>query len=150
MIAVGSVLVTLVIMGFMVCRRVVMMLGIMGVVPIVLGVLVIPIGLRRLRGVDCTFDDRALDAVVAAAPSRIAVTGTARWLERFSLSSSASRWGALVSFDQRLTISNRDLIIVRMNFAEGEEAVAVAAISMKGGLEGRFYPRDLGEIDVAA
>ncbi len=130
MIAVGFVLVTLVTMGFMICRRVVRMF----VVPIVLGVLVIPIRLRRLRWVECIFDDRALDAVAAAAPSRIAVTGTAPVAGAVLAFLFGFAMGALVSFDQRLTISNRDLVLVRMNFAEREEAVAVAAIFNEGGL----------------
>ena len=36
--------------------------------------------------------------------------------------------GTLVGLDQRLTVGDRDLVIVGMDFAEGEEAVAVAAI----------------------
>jgi hypothetical protein len=58
--------------------------------------------------------------------------------------------GALVGFDQRLTVGDRNLIIVRVDFAEGEKAVAVAAVLDEGGLQRRFYARDLGEIDVAA
>ena len=58
--------------------------------------------------------------------------------------------GALVGLDQRLTVGNRDLIVVRVDFAEGQEAVAIAAIFDKGGLQGRLYARDLGEIDIAA
>jgi hypothetical protein len=58
--------------------------------------------------------------------------------------------GALVGLDQRLAIGDRDLVIVRMNFAEGEKAVTVAAVFDEGRLQGRFYARDLGEIDVAA
>ena len=58
--------------------------------------------------------------------------------------------GALVGLDQRLTIGDRDLVIVGMDFAEGEEAVAIAAIFDEGRLQRRFDPRDLGEIDIAA
>ena len=58
--------------------------------------------------------------------------------------------GAFVGFDQRLTIGDRDLIIVGMDFAEGQKAVTVAAIFDEGGLQRRLYARDLGEIDVAA
>ena len=58
--------------------------------------------------------------------------------------------GALVGLDQGLTVGDRDLVIVGVDFAEGEEAVAVAAIFDKGGLERRLYPRDLGEVDIAA
>src|SRR5204863_2671803 len=58
--------------------------------------------------------------------------------------------GALVGLDQGLTVGDRDLVIIRVDFAEGEEAVAVAAIFDEGGLQRRLYARDLGEIDVAA
>ena len=57
---------------------------------------------------------------------------------------------AFVGFDERLTVGNRYLVIIGMDFAESEEAVAVAAIFDKGGLQRRFYPRDLGEVDIAA
>ena len=58
--------------------------------------------------------------------------------------------GAFVRLDQRLAIGDRNLIIVRMDFAEGEKAVTVAAIFDEGGLQRRLYARDLGEVDVAA
>ena len=58
--------------------------------------------------------------------------------------------GALVGFDQRLAIGDRDLIIIRVDFAEGQKAVTVAAIFDEGGLQRRLYAGDLGEIDVAA
>jgi hypothetical protein len=51
--------------------------------------------------------------------------------------------------DQRLPVGDRNLIIVRMNFAEGEEAVAVAAVIDERRLERRLDPGHLGEIDVA-
>ena len=43
--------------------------------------------------------------------------------------------GALVGLDQCLTVGDRDLVIVGMDFAEGEEAVAVAAIFDEGRLQ---------------
>lgn len=61
------------------------------------------------------------------------MTGTAavgtvfRFLFRFAMR-------AFVGFDQRLTIRDRDLIVVRMDFAEGEKAMAIAAILNEGGL----------------
>ena len=58
--------------------------------------------------------------------------------------------GALVGFDQRLTVGDRDLIVVRMDFAECQEAMAVAAIFDERRLQRRLYARDLGEIDIAA
>ena len=65
------------------------------------------------------------------------------------LVASASR-SALFRLEQRLPVGDRDLVVVGMDFAEGEEAVAVAAILDEGGLQGRFDPRDLGEVDIAA
>ena len=58
--------------------------------------------------------------------------------------------GAFVGFDQRLAIGDRNLIIVRVDFAEGQKAMTVAAIFDEGGLQRRLYARDLGEIDIAA
>ncbi len=43
--------------------------------------------------------------------------------------------GAFVGLDQCLTVGDRNLIIVGMDFAEGEEAVTVAAIFDEGGLQ---------------
>ena len=42
---------------------------------------------------------------------------------------------ALFFVDQRLPIGDRDLLIVRMYFAEGQEAMAIAAVVDKGGLQ---------------
>ena len=58
--------------------------------------------------------------------------------------------GAFVGLDQGLTVGDRDLIIIGVDFAEGQEAVAVAAIFDEGRLQRRFYARDLGEVDIAA
>jgi hypothetical protein len=96
-----------------------------------------------------TFDDVALDPFVVAAPARAAVARAAAagavvvLLLGFAV-------GALVGLDQCLTVSDRDLVIIGMDFAEGQEAVAVAAIFDKGCLQRWLYPRDLGEVDIAA
>ncbi len=45
---------------------------------------------------------------------------------------------------QRLAILDRDAVVVRMDLAEGEEAVPVPAIFDEGGLERGLHPRDLG------
>ncbi|MNL21705.1 hypothetical protein D3C87_1430080 [compost metagenome] len=50
---------------------------------------------------------------------------------------------------QRFAVGDRDLVIVGVNFAEGEEAVAIAAIFDKRRLQGRLNARDLGEVNVA-
>ncbi len=57
--------------------------------------------------------------------------------------------GARFLGDQRLPVGDRDLVIVRMDFREGQEAVAVAAIFDEGGLKGRFDPCHLRQIDIA-
>ena len=58
--------------------------------------------------------------------------------------------GALFLVDQGLPVGDGDLIVIGMNFAESQEAVAIAAIIDEGGLERRLDPGYLGEIDVAA
>ena len=51
--------------------------------------------------------------------------------------------------EKRLAIRHRDLVVVRMNFREGKEAVAVSTIVHEGRLERRLHARDLGEVDVS-
>ena len=58
--------------------------------------------------------------------------------------------GALLLVDQRLPVGDRDLIVVGMDFAEGEEAVAIAAVVDERRLQRRLDARHLGQIDVAA
>jgi hypothetical protein len=94
-------------------------------------------------------DDPALDAVSVTAAARAAVARTAAARAVLTLFLGLAM-GALVGLDQCLTVGDRDLVIVGMDFAEGEEAVAVAAIFDEGGLQRRLYPRDLGEVDIAA
>ena len=57
---------------------------------------------------------------------------------------------ARLLFEQRLPVGDGDLVIVGMDFREGEKAVPVAAVIDKGGLQRRLYARDLGEVDIAA
>ena len=47
-------------------------------------------------------------------------------------------------------VGDGDLIIIRMDFAEGEEAVAVAAVLHESSLQAGLYANDLGKIDIAA
>jgi hypothetical protein len=98
---------------------------------------------------DRVLDDLALNALAAAAAARVAVTRAApvRAIFGFFL---RLAMGALVGFDQRLTIGDRNLVVVRMNFAEGQKAVTVAAVLDEGRLQGRLDARDFGEINVAA
>jgi len=115
--------------------------------------LIVAVVLEWLRGVGevdgCAFDDLAADALAMAAPTRAAMARTPaiRTVFRFFF---RLAMGAFVSLDQRLPIGDGDLVVVRMDFAEGEKAVPVAAIFNEGGLQRRFDPCDLGEIDIAA
>jgi hypothetical protein len=130
----------------------VMTLGILRIGVNVFGVLVTLLRLGRLRWIGAgVLDDLALDPLATAAAARVAVARTpaavAGAVFGFFL---GLAMGAFVRLDQRLTVGDRNLIIVRMDFAEGQETVTVAAIFDEGGLQRWLYPRDLGEIDVAA
>ena len=117
----------------------------------VIGMLVPVIGLRRLRRIDaCALDDLALDAIAMAAAAGVAVARTTAVAVGtvFALFFGLAM-GALIGLDQRLTVGDRDLIVVRVDFAERQEAVAVAAIFDERRLQRRLYARDLGEIDIA-
>ena len=57
---------------------------------------------------------------------------------------------ALFLRDQRLPVGDRDLVVVRMDFGEGQEAVPVAAVIDERRLQRRLNAGDLGEIDVTA
>jgi hypothetical protein len=105
---------------------------------VLIGFLIVLLAVDRLRGMGRIglgmSDDLALDAFAAAAAARTAVTlpppAGAVLALLFGLA-----MGAFVGFDQRLTVGDRDLVIVGVNFAEGEEAVAIAAIFDEGRLE---------------
>jgi hypothetical protein len=50
---------------------------------------------------------------------------------------------------KRRSVADRNAIVIGVNLAEGEEAVAVAAEIDEGRLERGLYPRDFREIDVS-
>ncbi|WP_312015748.1 hypothetical protein [Bradyrhizobium liaoningense] len=96
------------------------------------------------------FDDVAADAVAMTAAAGVAVARTAAAVGAVLALFLGLAMGLFLGLDQRLPVGDRDLVIVGMDFAEGEEAVAVAAIFNKGGLERRLHPGDLGEVDIPA
>ena len=57
---------------------------------------------------------------------------------------------AFVGLDQGLTIGDGDLVIVGMDFAEGQKAVAIATVLNEGRLQRWFDAGDFREVDVAA
>jgi len=106
--------------------------------------------LSRLGGIKVrVVDDGALNPLAIATAARTAMPGTPAGGPVLVLLLGLAV-GPFVGLDQCLTIGDRDLIIIGMDFAEGQEAVAVAAIFDEGRLQRRLDARDLGEIDVAA
>src|SRR5262249_30134480 len=97
----------------------------------------------RCRGVAFgALDDLALHALAAVASARttVARAPAAVTMLVFLL---GLAMGAFIGLDQRLTVRDRDLIVVGMDFAEGKEAMAVAAIFDEGRLQRWFDARDL-------
>ena len=78
-------------------------------------------------------DVGAVDPV--AAPARLVVVGLGRQ--------------PLLLGDQPFAVGDGDLIVVGMDFGEGQEAVAVAAIFHERRLQRRFDANDLRQVDVA-
>ncbi|WP_283810242.1 hypothetical protein [Bradyrhizobium sp. Gha] len=97
-----------------------------------------------------TLDDVAADALAMTASAGIAVTRAAAALGAVLALFLGLAMGLFLGLDQRLTVGNRDLVVIGMDFAEGEEAVAIAAVFDEGGLERGFDPCDLGEVDIPA
>jgi hypothetical protein len=150
----------LVFMGVLVRMLVIVMIVMFGIGVVMAGVVAVAvlggravrmlIGLSGLRRIGAgVLDDLALDAFAIAAAARVAVTRTAAVGAIFGFFLGFAM-GALVRLDQGLAIGDRDLIIVRMDFAEGEKAVTVAAILDEGSLQGWLYACDFGEVDIAA
>jgi hypothetical protein len=134
-----------------------MMFGIMGVaatgfVVLVLVVVLLMIvrlgGLRRFGAFRVY--DLALHPLAIAAAARVAMPRAAVAVGTVFGFFLRLAMRAFVGFDQRLTVGDRNLVVVGVDFAEGQEAVAIAAIFDERGLQRRLYARDLGEVDIAA
>ncbi|MGO4506492.1 hypothetical protein AB4Z51_05705 [Bradyrhizobium sp. 2TAF36] len=95
-------------------------------------------------------NDVAADAFALTAAAGIAVARPAAAVGAVLALFLGFAMGLFLGLDQCLPVGDRDLVVVGMDFAEGEEAVAVAAIFDEGGLERGFDPRDLGEVDIPA
>ena len=96
----------------------------------------------------------------ASASASVGADGVLRRRTRRPVASAVSRsgFGVLVlvlvglfffGAQQGFAVGDRDLVVVGMDFGEGEEAVAVAAVLDEGRLERGLYAGDLGEVDVA-
>jgi hypothetical protein len=111
------------------------------------------IGLRGLRRIDGgILDDVALDAVAMTAAAGVAVARPAAAAVAGAILALflGLAMGAFIGLDQRLTVGDRDLVVVGMDFAEGQKTVAVAAIFDESRLQRRLYARDFGEVDIPA
>ncbi|WP_313754707.1 hypothetical protein [Bradyrhizobium sp. WYCCWR 12699] len=96
------------------------------------------------------FDDVAAHALAMTTAAGIAVARAAASVGAVLALLFGLTMGLFLGLDQRLPVGDRDLIVVGMDFTEGEETVAVAAIFDEGGLERGFDPCDLGEVDIPA
>jgi hypothetical protein len=94
-------------------------------------------------------DDLALDPLAVIASASATITGPAPRGAVFGFFLGFAM-GAFVRLDQGLSVGDRNLIIVGVDFTEGKESVTVSAVFDEGGLQRRFDPRYLGEIDISA
>jgi hypothetical protein len=158
-IVVVMIIVRIVVVRFVIMRLVAMIVVVMvrvermmpgfGVSFALMGMLMLA-GRHALGGLRLDrLDHSALDPIAVAAAAGVAVTGAAAVPAILGLFLGFPM-GLLFGLDQCLTVGDRDLVIVGMDFAEGQEAMAIAAIFNEGGLKGGFYPRDLGEVDIPA
>ncbi|WP_354082710.1 hypothetical protein [Bradyrhizobium sp. S3.3.6] len=116
-----------------------------------LGVLRQGLALDRLAGrIGETLDDLAADTFALTAAAGVAVARAAAAVGAVLALFLGFAMGLLFGLDQRLPVGDRNLVVVGMDFAEGEEAVAVATIFNESGLERGFDPCDLGEVDIPA
>nr|WP_271546721.1 hypothetical protein [Bradyrhizobium sp. CCBAU 45321] len=130
-------------------------------VMLAIGVQMLALGMLRQRGaVDRlgggigagfeTFDDVAAHALAMTAAAGVAVPRAATAVRAVLAFFLGLAMGLFLGLDQRLPVGDRDLVVVGMDFAEGEKAVAIAAIFDESGLERGFDPCDLGEVDIPA
>src|ERR1700719_1526777 len=108
---------------------------------------VITIGVRTMGVRTMGFDRRTLDLVAWATGAALPMGTASGAIVRLHLRGPRS---ALLLVDQRLPVGDRDLIVIGVNFAEGEKAMAVAAIVHESCLQRRLDARHFGQIDVAA
>jgi hypothetical protein len=155
---IGMIMVMMIVVVMLVTFVLAVMLGI-GVQELALmrrafGVLLMGLAFDRPgRGIaTCveTLDDVAADALAMAAAAGVAVARAAAAVGAVLALFLGFAMRLFLGLDQRLPVGDRDLVVVGMDFAEGEEAVAVAAIFNESGLKRGFDPGDLGEVDISA
>lgn len=157
MIVLAMIVLAMIMMTVIIMTVIVVMSGLFVQVLAVVPVVAV---LRRMLAVDgersqlgaglMTRDDIAANTLAMTAPAGIAVARAAAAVGAVFAFLLGFAMGLFFGLDQRLPVGDRDLVVIRMDFAEGEEAVAVAAILDEGRLQRGFDPGDLGEVDVPA
>jgi hypothetical protein len=133
MLASRFMVMSFVIMSFVIMTFRMIMMFRVGAMLWVVRMIVLLVGRRRVDR--SPVDHFALDAFAMASSARVAMARPAAMIGAVFAFFLGFAMGSFVRLDQGLTIGNRNLVIVGMNFAEGEEAVAVAAIFDKGRLQ---------------
>ncbi|MGJ5179644.1 hypothetical protein ACQR16_16305 [Bradyrhizobium oligotrophicum] len=135
------------VIGRLVMRLIGMIVRGVGVVLMRLVVGIMAFGMGGLAAIG-SLDDLALHPLAAAAAARAAMPVAPAVGPVLALFFGfAVR--ALLGLDQRLPVGDRNLVVVGMDFAEGQEAVAVAAVLDERGLERRLNAGDLRQVNVA-
>ncbi|WP_311739304.1 hypothetical protein [Bradyrhizobium sp. NC92] len=167
LMAVGVIVSVMVLVIMMMIVMIMVMVAVIVIVALVLavmlrsGVQMLALGMLRQCG---TFDrlgggigaglealdDVAAHALAMTASAGVAVARAAAPVRAIFALFLGLAMGLFLGLDQRLPVGDRDLVVIGMDFAKGEEAVAVAAIFDEGGLERGFDPCDLGEVDIPA
>ncbi len=92
---------------------------------------------------------RALFLLFFLGIGRGASAGDRRGVDGFEFVIGAAARVFFLLGKQRLPVGDGDLVVVGMDFREGQEALAVAAIFHEGRLQRRLHARHLGQIDIA-
>src|SRR5580704_10265772 len=95
------------------------------------------------------FGELAAQSVVVAVRGRMPIAAAAAARAPVDLVVGGAL-GALFLVDQGLPVGDRDLVVVGVDFAKRQEAVAIAAVIDESGLQRGLDPRHLRQIDVAA
>src|ERR1700722_305848 len=73
----------------------------------------------------------------------------ARRIKRFEFVFGATSGLGFLVGEKRQAVGDRNLVVVRMNFRKGQESLPVASVLDESGLQGRFDPGYLGEINIS-
>jgi hypothetical protein len=122
----------------------------MVMIMMVMGLVIVMLGLVRLMIVIAMMVVIVLFAgVVCWRGAALGLAGCAAARPPVFLASAIFLFLALDLGDQALAVGDGDLIIVGVDFAEGQEPVTVPAVIDKRRLKRWLYPDDFGQVDIA-